>query len=294
MTIEASTIVCFGEVLWDCLPEGDFLGGAPLNVAYQLNKLGAQGIIVSSVGRDALGEKALAQITALGLSTEFVGRLENAPTGRVLVTLNEAGDAAYTIEENVAWDAIALTPELTACVQKSAAIVFGSLAARGKENLKTLRTLLGLSGPLKVMDVNLRPPFDNPDVVKELARQADLVKMNEEELVRLTTDSMNEPEPSVETRIEHLRSLLGNKSICITRGAQGAIAWSEAGYIYGKAPAVEVVDTVGAGDAFTAALIEGVLNKVPWTDAFLNTCCRVGSEATLRKGALPCLNTENG
>ena len=246
-----ASVACFGEVLWDCLPNARLPGGAPLNVAYHLNKLGIEAIIVSAVGKDALGDELLAYITRCGLGTAFVNRHPTLPTGKVPVSLDDHGHASYTIEENVAWDDIGTRANLPI----AGAIVFGSLASRSAANREALMELLVRPDTLRVMDVNLRPPFDDSARVLELAAHANWLKVNLSELSQLTGVTVEgDPSHAAQT----LSSRTGVKRICVTGGVAGAWLIDDGTQHFSPGVHVNVVDTVGAGDAFTAALVAGL------------------------------------
>jgi fructokinase len=271
--------LCFGEVLWDCLPNARLPGGAPLNVAYHLNKLGIEATIISAVGRDALGDELLAHIERCGLSTAFVNRHPTLPTGTVPVSLDDLGHASYTIEENVAWDDIGKRTDLPPV----GAIVFGSLASRSPANRDALLDLLARPDTLRVMDVNLRPPFDDADRALELAAHADWLKVNLSELSQLTGVTV-EDDPS--HAAQSLSSRTGVKRICVTGGAAGAWLIDDGTQHFSPGLHVNVVDTVGAGDAFTAALVAGLLyGEEP--AMFLGRACRLGALVSSLIGGQP-------
>jgi fructokinase len=269
--------LCFGEVLWDCLPNARLPGGAPLNVAYHLHKLGIEAIIVSAVGKDPLGDELLAHIARCGLGTNFVNRHPALPTGTVPVSLDELGHASYTIQENVAWDDIGTRENLPS----AGAIVFGSLAARSAANREALKALLAQPDTLRVMDVNLRPPFDDPARVLELAAHADWLKVNLSELAQLTGGSSN---PS--DAVAALTTRTGVRHICVTGGEAGAWLFADGTQHFSPGLHVNVVDTVGAGDAFTAALVAGLLyGEEP--AMLLGRACRLGALVSSLIGGQP-------
>ena len=194
-------VICFGEVLWDCLPDGRFVGGAPLNVAYHMTKLGSAAWPASSVGDDELGHELLDQIRARSLPTDLVGVVKDRPTGVVNVTFDN-GSPTYDIVTNVAWDRI----EVPAEMPPVSAVVFGSLALRSEHNHRQLLCLLALSpGALGVFDVNIRPPYGTHELVWMLASHADLVKLNDDEAASLLgvspqTDDLEQSARSIAER----------------------------------------------------------------------------------------------
>jgi fructokinase len=280
-------VLCFGEVLWDCLPQGRLPGGAPLNVAYHLAKLGVDARMISAVGADAPGDEMLALCRARGLSTEFIARDSARPTGTVTVALDAAGQPAYTIHEEVAWDAIPVDAGVRAA--RSDALVFGSLAARSAANRAALDELLAMPGTLRIMDVNLRPPFADRGRVLALCARADWVKLNDHELAMLSRKEIRDEAADAEAlgaAIEALRRLTGNARICVTRGARGAALCEGGEMLFAAAPAVKVRDTIGAGDAFTAALVHGILVEKPRIEA-LRFACALGALVASLPGGQP-------
>ncbi|HEY0966208.1 MAG TPA: PfkB family carbohydrate kinase [Opitutaceae bacterium] len=279
-------VLCFGEILWDLFPHGHFLGGAPLNVAYHLSRLGCDGRLVSAVGRDQLGHNALAAMAMAGLSAGRVGVHASLPTGTAVVQLDALGQARFTLPQPVAWDEI---PADTPAGARVDAIVFGTLALRGPANRTALRTLLDASPDAWcVCDVNLRPPFDDLDPLWPLLERADLLKVNADEALRLGGFKPEDKPawPDVAARITRRfpRALL-----CITLGADGAGLFVDGCWLPIKAEPVVVRDTVGAGDAFTAALVAGRLRAsgAPAWERILRTASRLGGFVASRDGAQP-------
>jgi len=279
-------VVSFGAVLWDVLPRGIFLRGAPLNVAAHLSKLGAEVYMVSAVGNDFLGKEALDRMKINQVNTDWVEQHDDLPTGTVKVTLDNKGNASYTIHEGVAWDRIVISKALLEFVQKAEAVVFGSLDARSNPNLETLTRMLNEKGPLRIFDVNLRPPYDNLDLVFTLIEKTDILKLNEEELEKIAGGTIKSS--GCESLIEKLAEKTGVRRICVTLAEKGAIYFNDGRLINGSATAPEVRDTVGAGDAFMAAFIQGVINGDADSDPdFINRCCRLGAYVASQDGAIP-------
>jgi len=279
-------VVSFGAVLWDVLPRGIFLGGAPLNVAAHLSKLGAEVTMVSAVGKDFLGEEALERMKTNQVDTHLVEQHDDLPTGTVKVTLDAKGNASYTIHENVAWDRIVLSKALLESVQKADAIVFGSLDVRSNPNFETLTHMLNEKGPLRIFDVNLRAPYDNLDLVFTLIEKTDILKLNEEELEKISGGTIESS--GCESLIEKLVEKTGVRRICVTLAEKGAIYFNDGRLIKGCATASEVRNTVGAGDAFMAAFIQSVINgNADRNLDFINRCCRLGAYVASQDGAIP-------
>jgi fructokinase len=289
---ESPRILCFGEVLWDCFPHGRFAGGAPFNVAYHLRRLGATPLVVSAVGKDALGDELLAYMRRRGVDTRWVAQLAHMPTGTVQVTLEPGGQPRFEITRSVSWDIIPVTDEVWSAGASCQAIVYGSLAARSWTNRVGLERLLSIEGPLRVFDVNLRPPHDDPDTVFNLALRASLLKLNDLEVARLSglggadgTEDLG----LLGQAATALSERTGVGSICITRGERGAVFWREGKVFNSPAPDVRVRDTVGAGDAFAAALVLGLLrdDSPAGSHAALETACRLGALVASLDGAQP-------
>jgi len=280
-----SAIVCFGEVLWDILPHGRFLGGAPLNVAYHLSRLGRTPRLVSAVGSDALGAEALSFIERAGLETGGVARHAALETGSVEVRLDAQGQATYLIRRPVAWDEIGVLPSAGESV--SGAIVFGSLSLRGDANRRTLRAWLRATTGLRVCDLNLRPPFDAVAELDEFVRGCTLLKVNGDEARTLASAELKNA--GVEAHAAHLASAYACENICVTLGAEGALWWREGKTYRASSPPVEVRDTIGAGDAFMAALLDGLLRggRQPDCTALLARACALGAFVAGRDGAQP-------
>ncbi len=290
----------FGEILWDCLPSGKHAGGAPFNVAAHLAQLGATVDLISTVGQDPLGDEILQVARDKKVGVRFVTRARvGLPTGTVLVTLDEKNNATYELVRPVAWDEIRVPPDALAAVAKARALVFGSLAGRSPYNLEQLDKLLSIQGPRKFFDVNLRPPFADPALVLGLARRADVMKLNDDELGQLAsyvcTGEMKSDFPGTEDALTHacrtLAEATGASCVCVTRGAQGAALWENGKLTCAPAPQVTVRDTVGAGDAFMAGLMAG-LTRGTETRRMLETACRLGGYVASHYGATPLLPAE--
>ena len=285
----------FGEILWDCLPSGRHAGGAPFNVAAHLAQFGFGSALVSAVGEDALGDEILQIATDKGVDASFVSRAQcGLATGTVNVTVDARGDATYEIVQPVAWDQIRVPAEALAAVAQARGLIFGTLAARAPFNREQLDRLLAVEGPLKFFDVNLRAPFDDPSTAIDLARRADVIKLNDAEIGQLARSL--EPgeampitprtESELKTACAILTEATGVTRICVTLAAAGA-AWWEAGHLVRvPAPVVAVRDTVGAGDAFMAALMIGLTGERPIREV-LTAACSVGAYVASQDGAIP-------
>jgi len=237
-------------------PNKKLLGGAPLNVALRLHKLGANVTMISAVGTDALGGEALKIIQGYGLNTASIQKHQSLPTGAVNVALTE-GVASYMFEEPSAWDAIQLDVKQLDNLSKQDAFVFGSLALRGEANRKVLEAFLE-KAPYKVFDVNLRPPYVSKELVLSLLPKANLIKMNEEELVEIST-WLGLSTIEGEAQIKALSQRIDVSTICVTRGAHGAVLYDAGRSYHHSGFRVTVADTVGAGDSFLAGLLYELL-----------------------------------
>jgi fructokinase len=290
----------FGEILWDCLPSGKHAGGAPFNVAAHLAQIGVSSALISCIGRDALGDEILAVARDKKVNTDFITRARiGLPTGTVLVTLDENRNATYELVQPAAWDEIRVPNEALEAVSKARAFIYGSLAGRSPYNLDQLARLLEVSGPMKFFDVNLRPPFVDPPLVMELAQRADVLKLNDGEVGRLSsyvlTGEASHDTPRDEAAIARACQTLAEATkvmrICVTRAEEGAALWDHGQLTTATAPHVEVRDTVGAGDAFMAGLMIGLTRKGE-TRKVLENACRLGAYVASHFGATPLLPPE--
>jgi len=287
----------FGEILWDCLPSGRHAGGAPFNVAAHIAQLGVSVSLLSAVGQDALGDEILEVAKNKGVNVEFLGRARiGLPTGTVLATVDALGNATYELVQPVAWDEIIVSTEAVDAVAKAGAFIFGSLASRSPYNLEQLDRLLAVTGPLKFFDVNLRPPFADPQRIVELARHADVLKLNHDEVGQIASwlqTGEATPNPpadadAVAKACATLSEATNTPRICVTMGSAGAALWDRGSLLTAPAPKVVVKDTVGAGDAFMAGLIVG-LTRGADPQTVLETACRLGAIVASHDGATPLL-----
>lgn len=280
-----TNIVCFGEVLWDVLPSGRKIGGAPLNVALHLRNFGVHSEIVSQVGDDPLGQEILEYLSERGLDPALVSRTTELPTSTVEVSLSKGGVAAYRIVQPVAWDRIGPhAPALTA-VSRADALVFGTLAAREPASRKTLHTYLELAR-YKVLDVNLRPPHYDATTVLDLIREANLVKVNHEELVLICSWLDHAPAGEPE-RMAFLAETFEIDTLVLTRGSQGAYCYDKGACIGQPAFKTEVVDTIGSGDSFLAAFLAMLLGYQASVADSLAYACATGAWVAGHAGANP-------
>jgi fructokinase len=253
-------IVGIGEVLWDVFPDAEHFGGAPANVAMHAAALGAEAWMISAVGRDARGDAALAQLDAAGVHRATVAQLIQHRTGVVRVSVDATGQPAFDIEPDVAWDYVPWTPEVAQLVERADAICFGTLAQRAPVSRATIARAVGATrrSAWRLFDVNLRQRyFDGGTVTASLAL-ANAVKLNDEELpiiARLCKLGTTGPLDQLRELCERFELRLA----ALTRGASGAVLVTPHEICESAAPRTVVADTVGAGDAFTATLLVGLL-----------------------------------
>lgn len=289
MTDGKRTIVGLGELLWDLLPSGKQLGGAPANFAYITNLLGDTGIPASRIGSDSLGEQALQRLSQLGLSAHSVQSDPIHPTGSVKVEIDKDGQPRFDILEPVAWDFLEWTPTWQRLAEETDAVCFGSLAQRSPQSRTTIRSFLHATRPdtVRIFDVNLRQTFYSREILAESMKLANIVKLNHEELPRvvrlLELENCGEPDSACCLLIAHDLNL-----VCVTRGTEGSVLISPAERSEHPGFKVEVADTVGAGDAFTAALVHEYLRGKQLAQ-INETANRLGAWVASQSGATPAL-----
>jgi fructokinase len=291
MTNRQYTIVGLGELLWDLFPSGKQLGGAPANFAYITSLLGDVGIPVSRVGDDELGNEALARLSELGLRAIFIQQDREHPTGAVNVAMN-GGQHQFEIQENVAWDFLEFTVVEEQFAAMVDAICYGSLAQRSSKSRSTILRFLRATRAeaVRVFDVNLRQNFYSKEIIEGSMELATILKLNHEELPKIM--SMFEmPMRSEHDAARMLLSFFGLKLVCVTRGNGGSVLVSAEECIQHPGFKVNVVDTVGAGDAFTAALVHGYLRGKSLGEINENAN-RVGAWVATQAGGMPALRDQ--
>jgi fructokinase len=251
-------IAGIGEVLWDQLPKGDVLGGAPANVAFHAGQLGAKSYIISAVGHDKLGDEIISRLTAKGINL-LISRVTN-PTGTVKVTLDEKGVPDFVITKNVAWDYIELTKESLDLASQLDAVCFGSLAQRNVVSQSTILKFLNLvpENALKIFDINLRQNFYDLQMIDESFKICNILKINDDEL--LTVSKLFGWKGNEEYLCRKLFDIYELKLLAYTCGTKGSYLYSNDEKSFIKTPVVKVMDTIGAGDSFTAALMVSYLS----------------------------------
>jgi fructokinase len=276
-------ILCFGEILWDNLPSGAVPGGAPMNVALHLSRFGICSSVASSIGNDRKGADLIAFLEQSGLRTDLVQVHNTLPTSEVLVFLDEHNTASYEICEPVAWDGIVFTPELGDEVKASTAIVFGSLASRNATTKNTLIKLME-NNILKIMDVNLRPPYDTEANVKPLLEKSDIVKLNDDELMKIS--GWYNLSGNLEERIKSLKTILNLETLIVTMGKNGAYILHKNDLYHHEGFKVATEDSVGAGDAFLAGFLAAFFEGKDMNTA-LTEASAIGAFVASQPGATP-------
>jgi fructokinase len=284
-------VICFGEMLWDCFPDKEIPGGAPMNVALHLQQLGLDVKMISKIGNDERGQKILEFVEGYDLDTSCIQHDELHPTGTVQVDNSNAENIKYTIVSPVAWDYIGLRNETLKAVQSADAFIFGSLSVRNHESWETLYHLLH-EPVLKIFDINLRAPFYDFEQIEIILGYTDILKINEEELLIVAdyfdiamAEKANymEKAKSVSTYLtEHFPIAM----VCVTLGAKGALIYHDGKIISHPGYKVNVEDTVGSGDAFLSGFVKTYLeDKKP--NEILDFACAMGAFVTTQKGGTP-------
>ncbi|HVE58878.1 MAG TPA: carbohydrate kinase [Pyrinomonadaceae bacterium] len=278
-------IIGLGEILWDQLPDGKQLGGAPANFAYAASQLGNRGIVLSRVGDDESGRAILDELKSRNLSTDNIQIDAKNPTGVVKVSLNDEGQPSYEIVENAAWDFLELSADWRKLAQTADAVCFGSLAQRSAVSQKTIRGFIDLTKNLRIFDVNLRQQFFSPKVLRSSLNLANVVKLNHEELP-VIAEIFDLQTVNPIAAAQRLLAQFGLNMICVTRGANGSILVTKKEVSENAGLKIQVKDTIGAGDAFTAALTHGILHgwELDKINEFAN---KIGAFVASQRGAMP-------
>ncbi len=285
-------IVGLGEALWDVLPEGKKLGGAPANFAYHVKQFGFNSMAVSAVGNDKLGEETLAALNSKGL--DYIMAQVPYPTGTVQVTLDEDGIPTYDIRENVAWDNIPFTPELEDLARNCRAVCFGSLAQRNVVSRETIYKFLDTmptgDGRLRIFDINLRQNFYTKEIIAESLYRCNILKINDEELVAIGR-MFGYPGLDMRDKCWLLLGKCNLDMLVLTCGTNGSYVFTPGNVSFQETPLVEVADTVGAGDSFTGAFCSAILKGMSVADAH-KLAVKVSAYVCTQSGAMPELPKE--
>jgi fructokinase len=254
-------IIGIGEVLWDLLPSGPQLGGAPANFACHAHALGAQAAVVTRVGNDSFGRTIQQRFKRLGIADGTMQVDDEAPTGTVTISLSGNGIPHFTIHEPVAWDHLIVTPSAITAVQTADAICFGTLAQRHKIARDTIQKLVATASPktLRIFDINLRQNYFSPELIEQSLQLANVLKLNDGELAILAR--LFNLNGSPRGQLELLASKFDLHVIALTRGPAGSLIFRDGQWSDCPSVPITVVDTVGAGDAFAAALVMGLLHE---------------------------------
>jgi fructokinase len=281
------TVIGLGELLWDMFPSGKQLGGAPANFAYILNLLGDLGVVASRVGQDDLGGEAISRVKGLGLQAREIQTDPVHPTGSVEVALDSAGQPKFGIKQSVAWDFLDWTPEWRALAKACDAVCFGSLAQRSPRSRETIHAFLETAGKsaVCVFDVNLRQCFHSPELISSSARVAHILKLNHEELP-VVTKMLGYESSDEKSAARWLQKKYNLRLVCVTRGARGSLMVNGNNETEHPGFQVKVADTVGAGDAFTAALVHHFLRGASLA-AMSEAANQLGSWVASQVGAMP-------
>lgn len=270
-------------MLWDMLPSGKQPGGAPMNVAIHLKNFGMNPAFISRVGDDDLGVELMEYLTNQEFNTDYIQTGITHLTGIVKVNLTDKTEVTYKIVQPVAWDYIQTTPENIQLVKDSNVFVFGTLSVRSEQSRNALFELLN-EAKLKVFDVNIRPPHLDRATTEFLLQQADIVKVNEQELN--TVCGWFGIQPEVETQMKFLYERFHLKLVCVTLGADGAVVLSGNGFHRQGGYVVEVQDTIGSGDSFLAMFLKEYISGSSIPRA-LQKACAVGALVASYSGATP-------
>ncbi len=282
------TILAFGELLWDILPSGKVLGGAPANFVFRVNSFGDDGQIVTRIGKDNLGREAREQVKKLGLTDQYIQTDEELPTGTVPVTLNEQGVPDFTILKNVAFDRIELTNEMLSLARHAYCIYFGSLIQREKKSRDTLQAVLNEApSAIKFFDINLRKDCYTTEIITHSLKLANILKINDDELLTLKAMFLLEGN-SLKDVVAQLIEKFDLNLALVTLGEKGAFALTRKGkYHYDPGYKIDLADTVGSGDAFSAGFMHYYLDQRPLKESLKFGNAAGAIVATTKGGTQP-------
>lgn len=289
--INKDVIVGMGEALWDVLPDGKKIGGAPANFAYHVSQFGLDSCAVSAIGDDALGEELLENFDRKGVN-HLIEKVPY-PTGTVQVEIDQAGIPQYEIKENVAWDNIPYTARLDFLASRTRAVCFGSLAQRNIVSRNTINRFIDAmpeKGALKVFDVNLRQGFYNKEILCNSMQKCNILKINDEELVAVSR-MFGYPGIDLQDKCWILLGKYNLQMLILTCGINGSYVFTPGNVSFQPTPKVDVADTVGAGDSFTATFIACTLKGMPVAEAH-RRAVEVSAYVCTQAGAMPTLPAE--
>jgi fructokinase len=278
-------IVGLGEALWDCLPDGSKLGGAPANFAYHASQFGNDAYAISAIGNDALGDQTLKEFDEKHL--KYVMPRVDYPTGTVQVQLDNEGVPTYDIKQNVAWDNIPFTPEIENVAKHCGCVCFGSLAQRNKISRDTIHRFIDTTpmSCLKIFDINLRQNFYTKEIIQDSLKACDILKINDEELVTIGR-LFGYPGLDIENKCYLILGKYNLKMLVLTCGTNGSYVFAPGVKSFQPTPKVEVDDTVGAGDSFTGSFASAILAGMPIKEAH-KLAVEVSAFVCTQPGAMP-------
>lgn len=287
MKTERNIVVGIGEALWDVLPEGKKLGGAPANFAYHVSQFGLQSRVVSAIGDDKLGNEIVENFQEKALNT-LIEKVAY-PTGTVQVELDSVGVPCYDIKENVAWDNIPFTDKLKELAQHTCAVCFGSLAQRNIVSRETINAFLDAmpdgEGQYKIFDINLRQGFYTKDIICNSMRRCNILKINDEELVTISR-MFGYPGIDLQDKCWILLAKYNLDMLILTCGVNGSYVFTPGNVSFVETPKVEVADTVGAGDSFIGTFISAILKGKTVREAH-QLAVNVSAYVCTQNGAMP-------
>lgn len=283
-------IVGIGEALWDVLPEGRKIGGAPANFAYHVGQFGLNSLAISAIGNDQLGNELIDWFNEKNI--KYILDQVEYPTGTVLVELDENGVPQYNIKENVAWDNIQFTPELEKIAKQTRAVCFGSLAQRNVVSRNTIRKLISCvpADSWIIFDINLRQDFYDKEIIEKSMNLCNILKINDEELVEVSR-MFGYAGIDLEEKCKELLRIYNLKMLILTCGVNGSYVFTPTETHFQPTPRVEVADTVGAGDSFTAAFVASILRGESIANAH-KVAVNVSAYVCSCNGAMPILPKE--
>ncbi|MHB1253852.1 MAG: carbohydrate kinase family protein [Candidatus Humimicrobiaceae bacterium] len=287
------TIAGIGELLWDIFKNEKKLGGAPANFAYHVSALGHNGIIISRIGNDKIGREAIDFLGELNLNTGYIQIDSNKPTGTVVVEMDDNNQPDYIIKEDVAWDFLEWNKKINDILLSIDAICFGTLAQRNEITRQTILKFLKMANnkAVKILDINLRQNFYNEQIISKSLKLADILKLNTGELEVLSKMHQINQKYSEKDLCKFLIDKYGLNLICLTKGEEGSLIINENSYHESPAFPYEVVDRVGAGDSFTAAMIIQYLKGSALSD-ISEYANKLASWVTSKKGGTPVYDSE--
>jgi len=281
-------VLCFGEALWDNFPDYKEIGGAPLNVAFHLKKLGVNTQFITRVGEDKIGSQILEFLNKVNFDNSLIQEDNKYNTGEVNISLDKSKSANYIIKYPCAWDKIEMSDHYINVVENSDFFVFGSLISRDKISRETLLKLIDHAN-FKIFDVNIRDPYYDFELISFLMQKSNMIKFNEEELERISKD-LGIISNSIENKIIEISKMTSTELICLTLGEKGVVFY-DSKFHYQDAINTKVLNTVGAGDSFLAMLIEGIIsNKKP--ELFLKRAAALSSFVCSKYGPNPEYNKD--